>query len=127
MVIALTTNQTTTVVLEADLELPPEQQTEFDLAPLTVSQRQQVVADIGGSREVQALILAARASLRGWRKLCTADGTEVPYKTSRQTIGGSIGSYITDAAFDVLALDTIAELASKVLEVSGLSDADKGN
>lgn len=126
MVIALTTGQTTTVVLESDAQLDPNDQTLWELAPLSVAQRQEVMRLAGDGDQVAACILATRASLRGWRQLRDATGAEVGYRRKQQIVGGTAGVYITAEALDVIPLDVIAELGARACELSGLGDSDKG-
>lgn len=126
MVIALTTGQTSSVVLDSDADLDPNDQTIWEMAPLSVAQRQEVMRLAGQDDQVGACILATRASLRGWRQLRDASGAEVAFKRKQQVIGGTAGVYISPESLDVIPLEIIAELGAKACELSGLGETDRG-
>ena len=130
MPIALDPRATFDYVLKEDRELPEEQQTVFELRPLTVSEEARVadsmIASVPGQDEMsiksgsyQLQIL--RCGLRGWRNFKNAKGADVAFDVTKGN-----HRHVTDDSLDRLSYANRNELTNAITEHSAVSE-EEGN
>lgn len=128
MPIALDPKATFDYVLEDDRKLEQSEQTVFVLRGLTVAEEAKVadsmISSIPGQEELtfrsgthQLTIL--RHGLRGWRNFRSADGSEVPFETTK----GS-PRQVTDECLDRLSPLHRQELVAAIMDRGTISEEE---
>lgn len=137
---AFNVNEVRPYILKADRELPPEQQTEFDLAVVDSALHAYLwdsntfVGDDSSNGEVKPMVQVRAFSkirdtvkfcLKSWRKF---DGPEFTPKflVSYPNVGGKNRMGLTNEALDYLK-PYIPELSSAIEEENKLSEQDEKN
>jgi hypothetical protein len=136
MAIAVNPNEPFDYVLEADRDLPPDEQTVFHLRPLSHSQRTklddlrfrmegktQVVGTPAGYMQDQVL----KAGLMGWDNLRDAHGEQVPFVTTAPKTPNVLGtnlSHPTDECLGRLHPNDAAELEAAIRTVQRVTDEE---
>lgn len=124
--IALTPKERFSYVLECDRNLPEDEQTVFELRPLSIAEETKVQdALFGGGdagmtmRTGTGQLMRLRFGLVGCKNLLDASGSEVPFETSK----GS-PRHVTDAFLERLGPDARAELSDAIAERGEVSEAE---
>lgn len=113
-----------TFVLEEDRELPPEQQSEFQLGRLDVFGYSALNALVGNDPnqteiKLAVLIEVARGALRGWSKFPMPDGSPAEF------VRGPTG-FANDETMRCLKSSQVGQLAMEVLRFENVSKLEAG-
>jgi len=129
MVFAIDPTQPFDFVLECDRGLPYEEQTIWELKPLNVREAAKiedgaVLFKEGGSEAAVAsgstTINVLKMGLKGVRNFRAADGSEVPFTTTKQ------GSEVSDTFLSRIAPEHRRELANAITEGAHLGEEERG-
>src|SRR3990170_460493 len=135
MVVALDPRLPFAYVLKSDRSLPPDQQTRFQLRPLTYQEdvylRDQtvVISEDGGGKVMMGSRrnLRLRLGLVGWSNLRDAQGRDVPFATEEQFLAGEKRPVVSTASLERLSRVVREELADAVEEAVAPTAEERGN
>ena len=125
--IAIDPNQTWEYVLECDRDLPPDQQTAFELKVLTARELAAIQdgatkGNVDGSLEFRSGTQTLRIlelGVRGWRNFKDAAGTDVPFRENS-------GKPRLEN-WDVLRPEWRRELANAITEQNRVTEEERKN
>lgn len=130
MVVARSTAETFPFVLPAEREAPPEQRTTFTLRRLSNNAMLRLVELVTENHTRLAHTLAVRAGVAGWENLRDAAGVSIPCdrQNGKAAIAGiDVERPLTEACFDMLPFEALAELTKAVLNGNTLTVDDAKN
>ncbi len=129
----ITTKRTFPYVLKCDRDLPPDQQTVFQLRPLTNAQRFSLLdmnSVQGGSTTLRGGTMAQtalRIGLAGWENLTNENDAVVPYVAHQGKVmvhGVAAESPATEETMNRLPWEAVEELADAIMNGLQLTQDD---
>lgn len=131
MVIARSTKENIPYVLEAERDLPPEQQSTFLLASLSNDMMMSLLQLMQEGQTKKWVEVTLTAGLRGWRNFLGEDGNEAPFRRdpnlTRGVHGVEIKGPVAKATLELLPTEHLFELAQAVMRANKLSPDDAKN
>jgi hypothetical protein len=131
MVIARSTRERIPYVLEAERQLPPEQQTTFYLAVLPNWMMLNLLQLMQEAKHDRWVLLALTAGLRGWDNFRDEDGHETPFvretRRRRNVAGVDVPDPVAEASLNALPSSLLFELANAIVSANQLTGDDAKN
>lgn len=130
MVIARSTRENIPFVLQAERDLPPEQQTVFKIATLNHDTMLALLQMMAEGQARKWIKVALAAGLRGWTNFRDEHGNETEFRRSDRTVtihGIEVAKPVSDKTLDAIPADILLELAQAVIECNQVSVDDAKN
>ena len=130
MVIARSTRENIPFVLQAERDLPPEQQTVFKIATLNHDTMLALLQMMAEGQARKWIKVALAAGLRGWTNFRDADGNETEFRRSDRTLtihGIEVQRPVTDKTLDSIPSELLLELAQAIVDANQATVDDAKN
>ena len=131
MAIARSTRERIPYVIEAERQMPPDQQTTWYLAVLPNWMMLNLLQLMQEGKHDRWVLLALTAGLRGWDNFRDENGLDVPFsretRRRRNVAGVDVADPVSEASLNAIPSDLLLELARAVLEVNQLKDDEAKN